>query len=165
MPDRSDTRRCTIELADRTFCDAPRAPRTPFPICSRHAILLFQTMKAHLEQAQSDAEVLAAVAAEQALELGRRALVEAMDGDPIVYYVQVGNDIKIGTTGNLHRRLTSLPAGARVLGTEPGDFNLEAERLRQFAEYRCHGKEWFHPAPQLLTHIASLSRAHKQAAS
>lgn len=70
----------------------------------------------------------------------------------LVYYMRLGNRIKIGTTTNLRGRLSSLQP-EELLGTEAGDASLERERHRMFAHLRVCG-EWFRDDPSLRAHIA-----------
>jgi len=70
-----------------------------------------------------------------------------------VYYLRIGEHIKIGTARNLSARLVSYPPSTVVLAVERGSYELEAERLAQFAPHLAARKEWFHPHPDLLAHI------------
>lgn len=105
---------------------------------------------------------------ERAIETGRRdwqreehADAEWRSGRPdpvhVVYYVRIGQLVKIGTTGQLATRLKAFPPDAVVLATEPGARELEHERHRQF-----HGTcateqgEYFYPSAALIEHINSL---------
>lgn len=75
----------------------------------------------------------------------------------IVYYLRVGDLIKIGQTSDLPSRLASYPPNAALLATEPGERDiLEAERHAQFASTRAHRREWFHPSAALIEHINNL---------
>lgn len=75
--------------------------------------------------------------------------------DPVVYYLRFGDRVKIGTTTNLRVRLADLPHD-ELLATEPGSFDVEKQRHRQFAAYRVNG-EWFHHCPAIAEHIATLT--------
>lgn len=83
---------------------------------------------------------------------------------PVVYYVRLGEYIKIGTTVNLAKRLNALQADHdpdALLATEPGDRQVEAQRHGQFYEDRVfHNRELFRPSERLLEHIAALKAAH-----
>jgi hypothetical protein len=72
--------------------------------------------------------------------------------EPLVYYMQLGQLIKIGTTTNILLRVSSLNP-ERVMAVEAGDRTKEAKRHREFALARRHG-EWFDPTPELLDHIS-----------
>lgn len=75
----------------------------------------------------------------------------------VVYYVRIGEHIKIGTTTNLVRRMTELyvQPGA-LLATEPGGADVESLRHREYADERF-GRELFEPSDRLLAHIESLT--------
>jgi hypothetical protein len=77
----------------------------------------------------------------------------------VVYYLRVGDLVKIGTTNNLKRRLRAYPPGTVVLATETGSFQREAQRHEQFADYLAERKEWFTLGPDLIKHIEDLRTA------
>jgi hypothetical protein len=73
----------------------------------------------------------------------------------VVYYAACGGLIKIGTTDRLYGRMHQLKA--RLLGFEPGSYDLETARKRQFAALRRGARsEYFGVAPVLLEHIRRL---------
>jgi hypothetical protein len=80
-------------------------------------------------------------------------------GPSVVYYLLVGDMVKIGVTRRLDERLRNYPPSAVLLATEPGDEHMETRRLRQFAALRAAGREWFHAGPELRTHIEALQAA------
>lgn len=75
----------------------------------------------------------------------------------LVYYLRIGDRIKIGFTTNLRQRLMDLrldpPA---VLATEPGGRDVEARRHHEFAAERYGRREDFAASDRLLAHIATL---------
>lgn len=82
-------------------------------------------------------------------------------GQPgFVYYLQVGERVKVGFSTDVRRRMRQYPPGCRLLAIEPGDYELEKARHRQFAGSRTEGREWFRPTTDLLEHAASLVAAH-----
>jgi ribosomal protein S27AE len=70
----------------------------------------------------------------------------------VVYYIRFGDRIKIGTTTDLPKRLIALPHD-EVLLTEPGSYELEQQRHRQFNRHLIAGREWFEAHPDLLAFI------------
>lgn len=76
------------------------------------------------------------------------------DPDPVVYYLRLGNRIKIGFSTNVRKRASGLGV-EEILATEPGSFELEKQRHREFVEYRVT-HEWFEQGPRLLEHIVKL---------
>jgi len=81
-------------------------------------------------------------------------------GPSVVYYVRLGDHVKIGTTTNLPARLASFYVDHdpnALLGSEPGGRDVEARRHLEFAAERVYrNRELFNPSPRLLAHIASL---------
>lgn len=77
----------------------------------------------------------------------------------LVYYAVPRDDterIKIGTTVNIHSRMRSLRR-PRLLVVEPGSFELEKKRHRQFSAHRQNG-EWFRFDSAINAHISWLRR-------
>lgn len=79
----------------------------------------------------------------------------------IVYYVRVGDRVKIGTTIKTVRERFQgqLPPDAQVLATEPGSFETERKRHRQFRHLQ-DANEWFHGGPEIWKHVAELRKLH-----
>lgn len=77
----------------------------------------------------------------------------------VVYYVRIGDHIKIGFTTQLKSRMYSLYVEPLdLLATEPGGRTLEADRHRQFAAERVSPqRELFEPSPRLLAHIVRMA--------
>ncbi|WP_405461622.1 hypothetical protein OG786_29345 [Streptomyces sp. NBC_00101] len=76
---------------------------------------------------------------------------------PVVYYMERGGLIKIGTSTRLRHRSKELDA--EVLAAEPGSNPEEKRRQRQF-EHLHHHLEWFLPGEDLLAHIAALVKRY-----
>lgn len=72
----------------------------------------------------------------------------------IVYYMRIGDRVKIGTTTNLKRRRAEINP-EELLATEPGWYDREEQRHLQFAHLRTHG-EWFRLEGELQDHIDEL---------
>lgn len=83
-----------------------------------------------------------------------------MAGKPVtsaVYFLQHGDQIKIGTSVDVRQRVQhlSLPQ-ENLLGTEPGGYEREDELHKQWAHAHAHG-EWFWAVPELLAYIDELN--------
>lgn len=158
MPQATPWSRCTVQKNSGNFCDDPSVEDAPFPICLRHAAQLYGFIRGHIQAVADDRETVLDAAVEL---LGEREVTPCRS-DPsehgIVYYVQIGDMVKIGTSVNLKQRLQTYPPNRRLLATEPGGYLLESERHAQFVKFRISG-EWFEPAPELLAHIAKLNRS------
>lgn len=75
--------------------------------------------------------------------------------DPIVYFLVIGDKVKIGTTINKRQRFASmLPPGATFALELPGSYKLESELHKRFAADRLEG-EWFRLSDQIKAFIAA----------
>lgn len=72
----------------------------------------------------------------------------------VIYYLQFGNRVRIGTTRNLTAELARTPY-ERILGTEPGARKKAIERYQQFQDYHVTG-EWFAAVPETLAAIREI---------
>lgn len=68
-----------------------------------------------------------------------------------VYYMRFGDRVKIGVTGNLPRRLESIPCD-ELLTVECGGYDVEKARHLEFGHCRVNG-EWFDMTPEMKAHI------------
>ena len=85
----------------------------------------------------------------------RRPGVSVKHSNPsVVYYIEFGDRIKIGTSRNLPGRLKDLTYD-RLLAIEPGNHAVEHMRHLEFAAHRVNG-EWFTDNGDLRTHIDRL---------
>jgi hypothetical protein len=75
-------------------------------------------------------------------------------GSEVVYYMRIGNRIKIGTSTNLADRLRAVNP-EELMCVEAGGPGKERLRHEQFADLRTHG-EWFRHEGSLAEHIQSI---------
>lgn len=79
----------------------------------------------------------------------------------VVYFIRMGDLIKIGYTSNLIQRVQGLSLTmGHVLVAIPGASALESELHRRFAEYREHG-EWFRAVPEILDYVEAAKRTRR----
>lgn len=72
----------------------------------------------------------------------------------VVYYMRIGDRVKIGWSASLRRRLENFNP-EELMALERGGQTVESKRHRQFAHLRTHG-EWFRLEGSLLDHINKL---------
>lgn len=122
------------------FCDAPVAEDAPVDLCWAHCLEVHRHVVVEMRPNRREAAPLPSVPTS------------------VVYYVRVGEQIKIGTTQQiLSRRFTDLPPGRQLLAVEPGGEQVEKARHTQFALERVAvNREWFTPSARLWIHIADL---------
>lgn len=145
--------RCSVIEGDSAPCGSTVVKNAPVSVCALHAATIADFW-----------------AKQDKVEVVRQRLLRETQEQPfagpfaeprasVVYYVQLGTHIKIGTTQNLQHRMAGYPPMARLLVTEPGGYTLEAKRLKQFGEYLDGGKEWFVAGKKLREHIEKLMAA------
>jgi hypothetical protein len=79
---------------------------------------------------------------------------------PVVYYIRRGAMVKIGTTVNMRARMAAL-LPEEILATEPGGYDLEAKRHREFRQFAVPGqREWFYAGKPLQDHVSTLRALH-----
>lgn len=133
----------------------------PFPICTRHALELYRHMRTVIDAVT--ATNAQKINAASATVNGARADKLKREPGSTVYYVLVGDMIKIGFTTSLEARLPNYPPGTKLLARESGGKPLEQRRHGEFARYRTARNEWYRIEQPLLDHINELRRAHRQA--
>lgn len=151
-------RTCNAEGKHGKFCDRPSLPGAPFPICILHAARLMSYLDSRMPSLLDDRMMVMVRSMEKVHPAPKRPGLPQPNQvfDPVVYYIRVGEHIKVGYTSNLTERLRAYPPDSIVLATEPGDRDLESERHRQFRDERRMGQEWFNPSERLLAHIEQI---------
>lgn len=133
------------------------------PLCSGHARDVVDAFPHHCrpcearrEMHQREHEELERKRAEKAAK--READPWAKEGT--IYYASIGDEIKIGWTSSIYRRMRAYPPSAQLLAIEPGTKTIERARHQQFNEYLAHGREWFKSGKFLLEHIDRMIAKH-----
>lgn len=150
---------CTAQRGNGSFCDAPTVPDAPFPICFKHAAEIYAFLRGRAET--TDRDTYLDVLVDFSDRRFRQVTVHPDESKGVVYYVQIGDHIKIGCTVNLKGRLAGYPPNRRLLATEPGYEDVESSRRSQFAEHLGMGREWFRPGRSLVEHINQLRRKQR----
>lgn len=146
--------RCSVTRDNGLSCNQWSVPDAPFRICRDHMRQAYLHWRDHLvEIYQNDPNARH----DPELETNaRRGGGDIFPTDSFVYYVRFSGRIKIGFSEQVRARISALPVD-EVLALEPGGRELEQMRHKQFRQYRAN-KEWFEPGPDLLDHIAMLTK-------
>lgn len=148
--------RCPIANVHGEPCGQPAIEDLVFAICETHAIRVFRYMSQLLDNLSDDPLFMAKVFLEDIEKTRARERREMAARDEVVYYVQIGDHIKIGYTSRLKQRMNAYPATRKLLATEPGSYQDELARHQQFRHLLAAGNEWFHPGLDLIAHINEL---------
>lgn len=70
-----------------------------------------------------------------------------------IYYLRVGNLIKIGYTANMDQRMRQYPPNAELLAQHPGTMLTEKQIHNRLVVHLAKGREWFKPHEKVLKHI------------
>lgn len=89
-------------------------------------------------------------------ERRRRAKEEFMTWPGTIYYLRVGNLIKIGYTVDISQRKRQYPPNSELLATHPGTRETERQMHHRFLHRIAQGREWFTPCEELDQHIAKV---------
>ncbi len=135
---------CTVLRRNGRDCLAEIPDDAPFDICMDHMQEAYLYVKGAITQAMDHA------AKNRAPLPPKRPAPE-----PVVYYAVIRDWIKIGTTRQLEVRMSELLVD-ELLVTEPGGFELEQMRHKQFAHLKALRREYFNPGQDLLDHIEML---------
>jgi len=142
---------CTVQRLRERFCGRPSAPGTPFPICVHHLAEMCDFLRERLAMPDAVEAALKLPVLDKRRTFGPRVSV--------VYYLRVGQLVKIGTTWRIKDRMRRYPPDSELLAAEPGGRDLERSRCEQFAHLLHSGMEWFHPGDDLLAFIDTLGCA------
>ena len=124
-----------------------------------------------VQQATTDGERAAKMNGEYADHMRFKALVEAraaakkaeqehLNSPGHVYYLRVGDLIKIGFTTDITRRMNEYPPNAAVLAAHPGTQRTERDMHRKFSAHLARGREWFTPHAELDEHIITVNNKY-----
>lgn len=78
-----------------------------------------------------------------------------------IYYLLVGELIKIGYTKNMEQRMRQYPPNSKLLAVHPGTMRTERQMHSMFFNSIAKGKEWFAVTPSLVKHIEDVRRKFK----
>ena len=95
---------------------------------------------------------------QQQATMSQRHGIEQRTADPVgtVYYMRVGNRVKIGWSSNLPARLLTFNP-EELVAVETGSKTVERQRHREFSQLRTTG-EWFRLEEPLQSYLVSLGK-------
>lgn len=134
-------------------CYTPISARSETPVCGACGLRLARYYREVIIHEEDQRRAASSQEREQ-----KKPAEMRWEGRHVVYYVRIGDYIKIGTTKRLRQRISSLRAPLDdLLAIEDGDHLLEARRHREFAADRIdRRRENFRPSGALLAHIKEL---------
>lgn len=146
-------------------CTGRPSTRYDVHLCDDHAIHIWATVNGGIKTAEMR-KTAAAEAAAHARDEAAAKLDAGQDldrTDPVpgwIYYLRVGDTIKIGYARSVYNRLRQYPPNAVLLAVEPGTPKIERARHSLFHAHLAAGREWFHPNAELDTWIDQIRQKH-----
>lgn len=134
-----------------TECDQTYTTRYPVTLCHTHVLLIWSLVD---EDARKTGQVVNPPPA------ATEKLAADLDALGWIYYVQVGDKIKIGYTKDLQRRIAQYPPDSVLLAARPGTIRDERTTHSLLSARRAAGREWYLIHDEVLGHIAAVVRQH-----
>lgn len=91
-----------------------------------------------------------------------RARAEFMTRPGTIYYLRVGDLVKIGYSADLPRRMKQYPPHAVLLAQHPGTRETERDMHQKLATKLAKGREWFKSCPEVESHIEAVKATYAQ---
>lgn len=134
-------------------CGTPIPRKSSIPTCYECGIQIAREFRLQLAREDRDERERHAEARD-----AKKPVEQRWEGRHVVYYIRIGDYIKIGTTKRLKQRIAQLRASTHdLLAIEDGDALREASRHRQFAADRLDSRrENFRPSQAILEHVENL---------
>lgn len=152
---------CVVAIEGEDLCGQDALPGAPWPACTRHALDMYRHVASLMTDRTINVPSLVRTLVEFDANGGKRAgqaRPDVMNGWPsVVYYLQLGELIKIGRTTRLIPRIRQYPPTARLLAVEPGADAVEQRRKEQFVHLLAARNEWFRLGPELMAHVGQLA--------
>ena len=125
-------------------CNEDRSRRYDdvFPFCQGHALMIWAIVQHDMDLEAERAELKARVVTPQNL---------AEHG--WVYYLRIGDHIKIGYAASLTKRMAAYPPNTTFLAAHPGTRQDEKNLHAMLTLHRAAGREWYDQAPEVLATV------------
>lgn len=111
-----------------------------------------------IQQKEAEDEAMHQRAEEARAEAERKGFLTSPG---MIYYLLVGDLVKIGFTVSLEQRMKSYPPNAKVLATHPGTRETERQMHHKFLHRVAEGREWFTPCAEIDQHIEEVKAQFK----
>lgn len=131
------------------------------PICAEHAKAIASEVRAWSWGPSTAPHHVVSDKSQRRMDRQRVERADVQQAQSQVYYIRIGDHVKIGFTGNVVERLIGLRVdSSALLATEPGGRDLERQRHLQFGQERVGRRENFNPSRRLLAHIETIKQEH-----
>lgn len=163
---------CMSQTTKRLSCDVE------FPICSSHAAAVWESIELDDERYRDDfiTDAIEAMVARRDVIRAERAAAQAaaeaaedaewkaslrddlVEGD--IYFIRLGDLVKVGWSSQLHKRLKSYGASAELLAHYPAFRSDETHLHQQLKPSRAKGREWYHDDSTIRLYVVQAVAKH-----
>lgn len=137
-------------------CDTPHLMIRVGALCWEHAELVADAVNESRVPVATRAKANAAIRRRNEAEGRARRAASRGQQPGWVYYLRIGDRVKIGYSVDVKERMRAYPPGSHLLAVHPGTKQLETEMHQRFAGSRAAGREWFRETPDLTEHIGQV---------
>lgn len=122
-------------------------------MCQEHALAVWATV-----QEMIDPEALRQIAHERTTPHEERfpelyEPVPISESAGVVYFIRVGELIKVGFSSDLGQRMRSYPPDAELLACYTGSFAEEQRWHKLLTVHRANRREWYHPTAEVMAAV------------
>jgi hypothetical protein len=134
------------------MCGHPKWERMPgMELCQKHALHVWAQVNTDIEGGEVKPPKLPKKPKPQ-------------PGAGWIYYLKVGDQIKVGYASDLQQRMRSYPPNATLFAAHRGTLDDEKRIHASLAIHRAAGREWYHPTPEMQQALEVLLAQHPGAA-
>lgn len=134
-----------------------RDSRNELPICHDHAAVIWKQMMPFATRDNAFIEAVAdlnhRVALREQLEAEQEKAEFLARDDGDIYFIRIGDMVKVGWTRDLWQRVKSYGASAELLVAYPGSRTDETNLHRQLRPALAKGREWYEDGPIIAAFI------------
>lgn len=125
------------------------------PLCLGHVFEVWRLARDHADTHNNRAKTLTTVVAGETKTIER-----PVSRIGWVYYIRIGNEVKVGYASNLLNRLRSYPPTAEFLHANRGTKNDEKVAHSMLYLHRVAAREWYAPHADVFTYIEQQKARH-----
>lgn len=129
-----------------TACVPSEAVKANLYLCQEHLLLAWSIVQEQIARTGGDQGPFKVVPD----DVGKPwKYVRTEENDGYVYYLHVGDRIKIGFSVDPDRRLAQYPPGSRLIAIRIGTKKTERAEHIRYDKHLADGREWFHYSEEL----------------
>lgn len=152
LPEVSGRSRCYWPM-----CGSPKWTSVPgMELCQKHALSVWQNVDTLVQGGEVQPPVPVVKIDPTQLP---PPLPQTPDGGWI-YYLQIGDRIKIGYASSMYNRMRSYPPNSILLAVHPGKIADERRIHREVAHHRVAGREWYGVTPEMVAYVEAVQERH-----